>query len=640
MPEEAPEPNFLLRQLHHLKMHKKELFIVFLIFVLGFAIRAHLMKWGLFFEFDSYFHARIVSYILQSGTLPAFDPAAYYYLAVPSTLPNVQFFWYFSAAFYKIFTLNAPYDKGLWIVFVKILPALFGALTAAAMYFLGKETYGKKAGITFGVLGAVIPAFVYRTMAGFFEDDSLGFLWMVIGFIFLARAMKELEFNKKSITNAVLAAVFFFIMALTWDLFLLVPLVLVGYFIMTLAVMWFRNTETKKIVNFVKIFAVAFVIMGTLATLNDGGRWIERDLTYVQLYVPVTPDNITRGQEKGAGVLAQTVGEENVGIQFWGNKYNGLVFLPFLALLLIPYRVLRKKDDYFSFVFFVWICITAYMAFNKLKFTYTFGIPVAIAGGIMVAELFEFLGGRTQFEKKIIGVFMAFILLLGIGAGTYFVSQNVPNIENTPGWIPALEWLKDNTPVDSNVFNWWDEGHWISFMGERNVATDNRNIAGDEIVSAFIVSEDPEAAYRIVKDTGSNYIMFGQDLLYKQASLAMFAFGTVDFSDPRLARLNGPSAAFFCGYDATAKSYSCGGNTLGEADMASLPSTWQAQPNQLLNETTPVFIYRTPDNSTLIIENAVGNNTMIVRLWMHDPSLDKYYEEVYSNPGVKIWKVK
>ena len=180
------------------RLWTKEFLFVFLIFLLAFALRSHLMVFELFFEFDTYFHARMGEFVIQNLAIPTQDWLAYYQF--PSTPLPAQgaFFWFFTALIYKVFTFWLPYDKTLWIGFVKILPAIFGALTSVAVYFLGKEAYDKKTGLIMAFFAAVIPAFVYRTMAGQFEEDSLGFLWMVIGLTFVVSALKQPSFNKKS----------------------------------------------------------------------------------------------------------------------------------------------------------------------------------------------------------------------------------------------------------------------------------------------------------------------------------------------------------------------------------------------------------------------------------------------------------
>ncbi|MFH1663413.1 MAG: STT3 domain-containing protein [archaeon] len=642
---------------------KKHLFILLLIFLLAFGIRANLMKYELFFEFDTYWHARVGSYILQGTGVPDRDPLAYYQMGgSPIGWKVAPVFWYLSTGIYSVATLGLfGYNKELWIAFVKFLPAFYGALICIAMYFLFKEIYDKKAGYVASFIAAVTPAFVYRTMAGQFEDDALGFLWMVIGFYFFVKAVKEMNFNKESIKNALLSALFFGAMAWTWEMFMLIPMILVMYVITTIVLMWFNRIESGKIMHLIKVFLIVFVLFGVIATAKDDGQWIKRDIGYVSNYLPVNQENIDRftGVDGRSGIFGMTVGEENTGIQFFGTKYNALILFPVLALLIVFYRFilypiinlvfnLKNKNswnqsDFFAFIVFYWVAITLFMAWSKLKFTYTFGLAVAIGAGLVANWVFESMKSRTLFEKKIIGVALGFMLLIGIASGTFFMTQNAPNIEYTFGWKPALNWLKENTPKDAKMFNWWDEGHWITFIGERAVIEDNRNIDLNADIDAakFILSTSEEEAYSLVQKYGSDYLIFGSDLLEKQNSMVIYAF--LDEPEKKNALLGtyfeqtyncSPSTDKLSGIT----SYNCSGNVLSEPQINSLPTKYITQSNQLLNERLPVFIYREKDNSRLYMFNASANQAMITRIWFEDPTITKF-PIVYENAGVKIFKV-
>ncbi|MFH1545285.1 MAG: STT3 domain-containing protein [archaeon] len=619
---------------------RRQLFIVVLIFLLAFGVRGALMKHELFFEFDTYWHARVVSYILQGGGVPDRDPMAYYQLGGSEIgWKMAPVWWYSSALFYKIFTLNAPYDKELWIFFVKLIPAFWGACIAVAMFFLFKEMYGRKAGYVAGFFAAVVPAFVYRTMAGQFEDDALGFLWFVIGFYFFFKAVKEMEFNKESIKNAVISAIFFGLMAWTWEMFLLIPLVLVSYFVVTFILMWFKRVETAKLLNFAKIFVIVFVIFGVLATLKDDGRWVNTSIGYATKFIPMPGKDISIGE---AGIFGQTVGEENVGYPYWGTKYNALIIFPLLALFLVPYRVLRKKQDHLSLFVFFWVIITLVMAYTKLKFTYTFGLPHAAAAGFIAVEAFEFMQKRTHSEKMIIGIAFGFMLLVGVASATFFMTQNTPNIEYDHTWKDGLKWLSENTPEGSKIFNWWDEGHWITFIGERKVIEDNRNIDlnADIDTARFVLEEDEEEAFKIVQKYDSDYILLGTDTLEKGGSMAIYAYQILDTSDPRLQKyfgtqlrcskqLEGLTGKLF---------YQCGANNFNEEQMNAIPTTYSTTPNIPYSDRVWLFGYREKDNSAIYFLNAATNKTILARMWFDDPEI-KHFKEVYGNVGVKIFKV-
>ncbi|MCR4368736.1 MAG: glycosyltransferase family 39 protein [archaeon] len=531
---------------------KKELFFIFLIFLLAFGIRGHLMIYDLMFEFDTYFHARLAQYVLETATIPLVDPLAYYQVPGGATLPTSgPFFWVFTAAIFKIFTFWMPFSKAAWITAVKLFPAIFGALISVAMYFLGKEMYGKKAGATMAIFAAVVPAFVYRTMAGQFEEDSLGFLWLVVGLYFFVKAVKNAEFNKDTITNSLIAALMFSLMAWTWQMFIIIPIILVAWFFSTIALMWFRKESREKMLNIAKNFAIAFAVFSVLATVLTGAGWIGSATGYVSSYLPVTAQNVDRINTQGGddtSVYSVTVGEEQFGFQFWGNKYSALIVFPFAALLIfIPYRFFRKRNDYITFIAFYWILVAMFMAYIRLKFTYVFGLPIALAAGITVHELFAWTGERPGFEKKAIAFAMGFMVLVGIAAGTFFVSQNVPNIEQNNGWKEALYWMNENTPEDSKFFNWWDEGHWITFIGERAVTTDNRNyeLEYNADVARFMLAGTSQEALGILEKYDPDYVIMSDDLLGKMNSLGLYAYKTANRSDPRVTQFTSLAADCF-----------------------------------------------------------------------------------------------
>ncbi|MBI5553934.1 MAG: glycosyltransferase family 39 protein, partial [Candidatus Diapherotrites archaeon] len=503
------------------------LLAVVFIFVLAFAIRGQLLQYQLFFEFDSYFHARIAGEYAHGNFLTR-DHTTYYYLEEGAPLKSF-FFWGFSAALYNIFTLF-NYSKESWITFIKFAPALYGALIAVAMYFLGRSALGHRAGVVMGFFASVVPAFVYRTMAGFFEEDALGFLWMVIGFTFWLEALKEGRFNARSVAYSVLAAFFFVLMALTWEMYMLIPLIMLFFIPATVFLVWAKRLETKEIRFYAGSMALVFVLFAATTMAIGYTNWASQLGGYISTYAPVSEKNLTRASEREiANVLGATVGEEDTGRQYFGEKYSALILFPILALLLIPWRIWKEKKLNPALVFiFFWILSTLFMAWVKLKFTYTFGLPIAAAAGVVFYYALAFMETRPSFEKKAIGVALAFLLLLGVAAGSFFVTTKVPPIEQDTGWKETLYWIRDHTPTDAKLFNWWDEGHWLAYIGERKTLLDNRNndFIADMNVAQFVLGRNEageslteEQLYSVVKHFGSDYAVFGSDLLTKQGSL-------------------------------------------------------------------------------------------------------------------------
>ena len=69
-------------------------------------------------------------------------------------------------------------------------PALMGALTCVAMYFLGKELGNKKIGILAALFLSISPGHLQRTVVGFFDHESLGILFLVLTLYFYARSLR------------------------------------------------------------------------------------------------------------------------------------------------------------------------------------------------------------------------------------------------------------------------------------------------------------------------------------------------------------------------------------------------------------------------------------------------------------------
>jgi dolichyl-diphosphooligosaccharide--protein glycosyltransferase len=672
------------------------------VFFLGLIVRWHLARYELFFEFDSYWHARFVSYILQGLTIPLSDPLAYYNTPHASLLSDPPLlFWYISAAVYKIVTLNAAYQLELWVGVVKFLPALYGALTCVAMYFLGKELFkgtphARTAGFIAGLFAAIVPSFVYRTMGGFFEDDSLGFLWMVIGFVYFVRATRNPSLSKENLTLAVMAGLSFLLMALTWSAFgILVPILFGVGIIQYVAWLSFPNEITKAKHYFI-LWLTSFIIFAIGATYQTQFFWLSQLASMIGfallrdseiligapimiilvglvvvlylLYLALQRNILTHGHFskvfsaliiiaflfpvvvgvfnlnlQGNDLLGRTIGEESIGNTYFGNKYSMLVVFAFIGVPAMAYLLFRRRHDYLPFVLpLVWVVFTFYLAWVKLKFTFYWGLPLALTASIVCVLALKWMARHSMSTQKWVAVLIGFMLVCGIAAGTFFVTQNVPNIEGTSGWKTALFWAEKNLPTDAKFFNWWDEGHWISFLANRKVLIDNRNAdaQASATVAGFILADDTNKAIDLVNKYGSTHIIFGEDLLEKLPSLGFYAYDISDGSDPRIAGMFG--RVLRCERRVTALTkevgYSCSGNQFSEQEMNSLPTTWQSTSNNV-QEGTSLFVYREKDNSRVYAFSAPANKTMLVRLWMHESSTTAQFNELYQSvDGVRIYQ--
>ncbi|MEM2145734.1 MAG: STT3 domain-containing protein, partial [Candidatus Jordarchaeaceae archaeon] len=94
-------------------------------------------------------------------------------------------------------------------------PAFMGAFSCVATYFLGKEIRDKKTGLIAAFLLTFTPAFIERTTVGFFDNESIGMLFMILSLYFFIRSLK-----RGSIISAILAGICLGGLAASWGAYI------------------------------------------------------------------------------------------------------------------------------------------------------------------------------------------------------------------------------------------------------------------------------------------------------------------------------------------------------------------------------------------------------------------------------------
>ncbi|MFX0087218.1 MAG: STT3 domain-containing protein [Candidatus Hodarchaeota archaeon] len=69
-------------------------------------------------------------------------------------------------------------------------PALFGAISCIAIYFLGKEVANKKVGLISAFFLAISAGHLQRTVVGFFDNEALGIFLLILILYFYARSLR------------------------------------------------------------------------------------------------------------------------------------------------------------------------------------------------------------------------------------------------------------------------------------------------------------------------------------------------------------------------------------------------------------------------------------------------------------------
>jgi dolichyl-diphosphooligosaccharide--protein glycosyltransferase len=176
-----------------------------LILFVAFTVRLFPMRWEIdpsiektqlvLSEFDPYFQYRFTEYLVNNGFISwawpdhwndtqrwypkGFDVAIGGFTGLPMT----------TAFFYKIVSaLGVNIDL---MSFCALMPPIMGMLASLAIYFLGKDIGGRVMGLFAALFLALSPSYIQRTSLGFFDDEIIGILALIVFVFMFLRAIEE-----------------------------------------------------------------------------------------------------------------------------------------------------------------------------------------------------------------------------------------------------------------------------------------------------------------------------------------------------------------------------------------------------------------------------------------------------------------
>ncbi|MHA1410427.1 MAG: STT3 domain-containing protein, partial [Candidatus Odinarchaeia archaeon] len=237
------------------------IFIIALTIRLSPAVSEPLLK-----GFDPWYQYRQTEFIVQNG-FPAwfdwFDPyswAPYGRNIAHTSYPGLPFI---AAALYMfISSIGIQVDL---LTFTWVLPAVMGAFTAISAYFLGKEVGSKKIGLIAAFLLALIPAFLQRSVAGFFDNESVGILLMILTTYFYVRSIK-----RNSIFSGILAGLTLGLLTMTWGAYTYFYFIFPLFNLLLLVT---RRYKSFDLIAYALLFGIAFAI-GSFIPIVGGIHFI------------------------------------------------------------------------------------------------------------------------------------------------------------------------------------------------------------------------------------------------------------------------------------------------------------------------------------------------------------------------------
>lgn len=166
------------------------LIVLLVIFLTAFWFRSFPGRFGELQALDPFQIFRMSEHLVNNNLqFVENDILRYYPTGVPSWEFELFVPTYMPAITYVALStigLNMPY-----LHFAIIWPAVLGALASVVMYFIGREMFGKKAGLFAAFFLAASPAFITRTSAGFFEKEPIAGLFTLLSITFFIFAFKK-----------------------------------------------------------------------------------------------------------------------------------------------------------------------------------------------------------------------------------------------------------------------------------------------------------------------------------------------------------------------------------------------------------------------------------------------------------------
>ncbi|MEW6063427.1 MAG: STT3 domain-containing protein [Nanoarchaeota archaeon] len=183
-------------------------------------------------DVDSYLFVRYAQYIVEHGKLMAVDMMRYVPLGA-NTGNEPVILAYVMAYMYKFFSIFNPNITMMHVA--AWYPPIFFALGLIVFFFLVKKLFDWRIALFSSALLTIVPAYLYRTMAGVSDKEPLGMLLMFLAWYLYVLAWKS-DNLKKAIAFGVLSGISTGLLALAWggvgfvtlviSLFLLVELFL------------------------------------------------------------------------------------------------------------------------------------------------------------------------------------------------------------------------------------------------------------------------------------------------------------------------------------------------------------------------------------------------------------------------------
>lgn len=436
-----------------LKQNKKPIYLIFIFTIIGIATRFYNLNWGApyFFHPDE---RNVASSITQLQFPRQMNPNFFAYGSLP--IYTIYFTGLVINNFAIIFSKNLPNQNNLQfqitfeqaILIMRFYSAFFSTLLIPLLYFIGKRIHSVKAG--------VITSFFALTSVGFLQFAHFGTFEMWSTFFSVILLLVLVSNTKKTAQKLFLSGLLLgilFSIKISNLVLLALPLLYIIFL--------YKKLLLKKISLFVKItsFIQYFLYIFFLILLPS-----------IVIFFATNPYTILDNEHFLSGISYETNVATGKLPVFYTQEYVNTIpvifqilkvypFLinPLLTILFFPsffyfiWLIFKYKNNGYSFILFMFLCIFLSQAFLFVKWI-RYMVPTLpfmyLMLSICIAEIF------FEMKKNTIKHSVNFILILIMFVTFSFATAYTFTIMLNPDTrITARNWMQKHLPHNAKVIS-------------------------------------------------------------------------------------------------------------------------------------------------------------------------------------------
>ncbi|MFQ6060792.1 MAG: STT3 domain-containing protein, partial [Thermoplasmata archaeon] len=413
---------------------------------------------------DSYYHKRIIDYVVESGKHLVYDPLLGYPIGLRAGRPPL-YDWSVAVIGIAFSPLFGSVDVSVWYSFL-FSTAVWGSLTIFPLFFLTKEAFGRKAGLVAAFLLAVMPAHIQRSPFSNADHDAYALFFAVTAFFFFLRALQLLEDrkwvarwrkidsiregmrdffanNSRSILYSLMSAFSIAAIALAWKGFAYVIVIILVYFGFQLLVSRLRNKDPMGILicftitvgmallvaypwyrnfGFVRTWFdapfylyMAAIALGVIFTLTRDHPWalvipvvfIAFGVSFAVLAI-INPA-VAQSFVSGAGYFVRTKTYETIAEAQAPNfsqlalAFGAVSFYLSLAGLVYSFIQIPKRLEPFYLFLVIWSGASIFMSLSAARFIFNAAPAFAMTAGwalVIIVDKLDFKSIRKSYEER------------------------------------------------------------------------------------------------------------------------------------------------------------------------------------------------------------------------------------------------